>query len=767
MSVVSRQSNVMHDSCALPGYAYTDPVNDSAQNGIRLIVLVTLYLLGAELATWFIRSPDQVALIWAPSGLAFAALVIYGIRWWPFIAIAVLLLHLVLAPVPLLFLPFSVAANVLEAVIGAWVVRRFASGAVNELTIQSGFSLLAGGLVQVMLGGPVGVAGMYVAGMINSEQLVPGLARWMMGDLFGVISVAPAAMMIMVRLRDGPMDLPFSYAGVLEKLVWCIGIVGSLALLLWLDTHSPDYALGMASLPLAMLLWSALRFNPLWASVANMLMAQTVAAFAGMGWGGFATPEGLLDSSILVLFMCMITIVPQMLVAAAHQNRVASLRLLRRATTDSLTRLPNRAAFEQSVREHVTAARRDAELALAYIDVDQFKVVNDIASHAAGDELIRVLAGAMGSQLDEDELLARIGGDEFGLLLRRSGADRAIQRVESMREHIAELRVPWNEHVVSTSISIGLVPFRAAKQPFSELLARADAACFTAKELGGNRVQVASLDDSRSDEAVHARTSAMRWAMRLNTALEHGHFRLFCQSIASLHPANTHGRHFEVLVRMHDVETNTLLLPGTFIPAAERFNLSVRLDRYVVEHTLAWLEAHPIDAADVDACCINLSAASVNSDDFERFLQQRISASPLAPRQICFELTETSAVRDLARAQRFIQTVRGLGCRFALDDFGTGFCSFAYLQALDVDFFKIDGGFVRRLVDSPLSLAIVRSIADIARVMDKQTIAECAESDAIRQRLAELGVDYAQGYAIDEPQPINAYFARAMPRPGD
>lgn len=406
-------------------------------------------------------------------------------------------------------------------------------------------------------------------------------------------------------------------------------------------------------------------------------------------------------------------------------------------------------------------------MALAYIDVDQFKVVNDVASHAAGDELIRVLAGALGSQLDDDELLARIGGDEFGLLLRRSDAQRAARRLESMRERVAELRVPWNEHVMSTSISIGVVPFRAAGQAFDELLGRADAACFTAKELGGNRVQTASLGDHRNDEAVHARTSAMRWAMRLNTALEHGHFRLFCQSIASLHPNELHGRHFEVLIRMHDVENNTLLLPGSFIPAAERFHLGARLDRYVVEHTLAWLESHPVDAADVEACSINLSAASVNSDDFERFVQQRIAASPLNPRQICFELTETSAVRDLARAQRFIQTVRGLGCRFALDDFGTGFCSFAYLQALDVDFFKIDGSFVRRLMDSPLSLAIVRSIADIARVMDKQTIAECAESDAIRHRLAELGVDFAQGYAIDEPQPIDAYFSKAMPRPGD
>ena len=742
-------------------------MNAYAQNGIRLIVLVTLYLLGAELATWFIKSPDQVALIWAPSGLAFAALVVYGIRWWPFIAIAVVLLHLVLAPVPMLFLPFSIAANVLEAVIGAWVVRRFAAKAVSDLSINSGFSLLAGGLMQVLVGGPVGVTGMYIAGMVNSEQIVSGLARWMMGDLFGVISVGPAAMMIMVRLRDGVMDLPFNYAGTLEKTIWFIGMVGSLALLFWLDTHSPDYALGMASLPLAMLLWSALRFKPLWASVSNMLMAQTVAAFAGMGWGGFSTPDNLLDSSILVLFMCTITIVPQMLVAATHQNRVTSARLLRRATFDSLTRLPNRTAFGQMVRDRVANARTGTEMALAYIDVDQFKVVNDIASHAAGDELIRVLAGALGSQLEDDELLARIGGDEFGLLLCRSSPERASQRIEWMREHVAELRVPWNSDVMSTSISIGLVPFRAAKQTFSELLARADAACFTAKELGGNRVQLASLGDARNNEEVHARTSAMRWAMRLNTALEHGHFRLFCQSIASLHPSNMHGRHFEVLIRMHDVETNTLLMPGSFIPAAERFNLSARLDRYVVEHTLNWLESHPIDAADVDACCINLSAAAENSDDFERFLQQRIAASPLSPRQICFELTETSAVRDLARAQRFIQTVRGLGCRFALDDFGTGFCSFAYLHALDVDFFKIDGGFVRRLVDSPLSLAIVRSIADIARVMDKQTIAECAETDAIRSRLAELGVDYAQGYAIDEPQPIDAYFTKAMPRPGD
>jgi EAL domain-containing protein (putative c-di-GMP-specific phosphodiesterase class I) len=250
----------------------------------------------------------------------------------------------------------------------------------------------------------------------------------------------------------------------------------------------------------------------------------------------------------------------------------------------------------------------------------------------------------------------------------------------------------------------------------------------------------------------------MRWALRLNEALENDRFELFCQSISPLQSLNGHERHFEILLRMRDAETGDLLPPGYFIPAAERFGLGMKLDTHVLDRTLRWFERNPSAAEKVELCSINLCAASLDDERFLAFLQARLAKSSMPPERLCFELTETSALRDLARAQHFIKAVRALGCRFALDDFGTGFCSFGYLRSLDVDYFKIDGSFVRDVETSPVALAIVRSIADIGRVLHKQTIAECAETEAIRRCLVGLGVDYAQGYALDEPMPIARYF---------
>jgi EAL domain-containing protein (putative c-di-GMP-specific phosphodiesterase class I) len=263
---------------------------------------------------------------------------------------------------------------------------------------------------------------------------------------------------------------------------------------------------------------------------------------------------------------------------------------------------------------------------------------------------------------------------------------------------------------------------------------------------------------------VEERSASMRWALRLNEALDHDRFVLFCQSIAPLHALDERARHFEILLRLRDPQTGQLLLPGQFIPAAERFGLGLRLDRHVLDRTLRWFEKNPDAAERVGLCSINLCAATVDDERFVTYLQKRLEGSRLAARQLCFELTETSALRDLSRAQHFIQRVREIGCKFALDDFGTGFCSFGYLRSLDVDFFKIDGSFVRDIETSKLALAVVRSIADIGRVMEKETIAECAENEAVRQRLIDLGVDYAQGYAVDEPMPIENYFLPAAQR---
>jgi EAL domain-containing protein (putative c-di-GMP-specific phosphodiesterase class I) len=297
-------------------------------------------------------------------------------------------------------------------------------------------------------------------------------------------------------------------------------------------------------------------------------------------------------------------------------------------------------------------------------------------------------------------------------------------------------------NLVSASASIGAIRFCRGQADYAELLRLADAACATAKDQGGNRLRLAAFESAA--EAVAEHTAALRWAVRLDAALRDGHFRLYCQSITGLQGIEHGGRHLEILLRMVDPDTCEVLPPGPVVAAAEKFHMGPRLDRHVVDSTLAWFERHPQALAQLDACAINLCAASVNDPGFPDFLRERFARSSVPPGKVCLEITETSAVRDLNDAQQFIAASKALGLQLALD----------------VDYFKIDGSFVRDLESSALSLAIVRSIAEIARSIDKRTIAEFVENDAIRDRLAQLGVDFGQGYGIDRPQPIDQYFLR-------
>jgi diguanylate cyclase (GGDEF)-like protein len=488
---------------------------------------------------------------------------------------------------------------------------------------------------------------------------------------------------------------------------------------------------------------------------ARAVWAVAPTSAIGHGFAGFPSPESLADVVVLLAFMSLMAIVSQTLGAAAHENRVAAQRLIERATTDPAKRLANRTAFEDRARELLARAAGEP-MALAYVDLDHFKVVNDTMSHAAGDRLIRALAGVLRTFAHDDELLARTGGDEFALLLRRCDPDAAARRAGDLHQRIGGFRFPEGDHVLTISASIGVVPFTAGSRDFAELLAQADAACFTAKELGGNRVQLATADTAE----VLAQTDAMRSATRVAQAIDEDRFELHCQAIAPLKPGGDGRGHVEILLRMRLPGSDALLAAGQFVPAAERFRLGERLDRHVVDRVLAWFDAHPQHAARVGSIAINLTATAVESDGFAEFIQRRLARSRVSPAQLCLELTETSAVRDLARAQRFMQRMRGLGCRIALDDFGTGFCSFSYLNSLDVDYLKVDASFVRELAVSAPALAIVRSIAEIAHVMERRTIAEGVESDAVRERLVALGVDFAQGFAIHRPEPLAAYFAR-------
>ena len=718
---------------------------------LRFILLTAAYMAATWYAVAFIGGPNQVALYWPAAGIGYAAILRWGWRWVGFIPVAVLLSHLLFAPVPYAFLPFSALSNVLGALAGAWLVQR--SKVLPRLTVSSGFIMLRGAVAMVAVSAAIGVWGLHFSGMIGPGEVTGALLKWSMGNLLGIVCLTPTLLLLAAPRSNNP-DVPreADYSSINETLAWLFLLLLSFVLVYLGGLRNSLYALGMVALPMSLLLWSALRFHPLWTTAGTCVAVLFLTTLTGLGMAGFRAPENTLDASLLLGFMSLFGTLPLVLVASINEQRMATRKVLRRATTDAATNLPNRAAFEEAV--HKALAGQSEGRALAYLDLDHFTLINDTASHAAGDALIHGIGSLLKARLRAGDQVFRIGGDEFALLLAGDSETMEL-RLQHLQRAVENYRVGWQNHVLNITTSIGLVNFQPGEIDYARLLSLADAACFTAKELGGNRVILASLQPGE----LHERAQAMHWALRIREALDANLFEIDCQSIAPLHEHAVEGRHFEVLLRMRDPHTGERMAPDRFIPAAERFQLGVALDRHVVNLTLGWLEARPDAAAQVHTCAINLTAASLVDEGFGVFLYHRVRNSRLPAYKLCFEVTETSAVRDLARAQGLIQKMRSLGCAFALDDFGTGFCSFNYLRSLDVDYFKIDGSFVRDLESSSLSMAVIRSITDIAHVLNKQTIAEHTENDAIFASLRELGVDFAQGFGIHKPEPIEAYFA--------
>ena len=718
---------------------------------LRFILLTALYMFGTWYAVAFIGGPSQVALYWPSAGLGYAAALRYGWRGTAFIPVAVIASHLLFAPVPATFLPFSALSNWLGVLAGVLTVHL--SRIPPRVSIASGFIMLRGAVVMVLVSAAIGVSGLVYSQMIPVSDIWLASFKWAMGNLLGIICIMPTMLLLAAPTSNNP-DMPRDddYSTAKEKAPWLVVFVLSFGILYWGGLRNSVYALGMVAFPLSLLLWSALRFQPLWTALGTCVTVLFLTSLTGLGLAGFKPPSSALDAALLLGFMSLVGTLPLVLVASINEQRIATRKVLRRATTDAATNLPNRAAFEEAVQ--LALAGKGEGSALAYMDLDHFTLINDTASHAAGDALIHGIGSLLKARLRAGDQVFRIGGDEFALLL--SGDVETMElRLQHLQRAVENYRVGWHNNVLNITVSIGLVNFKAGEIEYARLLSLADAACFTAKELGGNRVVLASLEPGE----MHERTQAMHWALRIREAIEGNLFEIDCQSIAPLHDRPVEGRHFEVLLRMRDPKTGERLAPDHFIPAAERFQLGVALDRHVVNLTLGWLESRPDAAAQVHTCAINLTAASLVDEGFGIFLYHRVRNSRLPAYKLCFEVTETSAVRDLARAQGLISKMRSLGCAFALDDFGTGFCSFNYLRTLDVDYFKIDGSFVRDLESSPLSTAVIRSITDIAHVLNKQTVAEHTENDAIFTALRDLGVDYAQGFGIHRPEPIEQYFA--------
>lgn len=719
---------------------------------LRLLWLSMLYLLGAWFAGVLILAPDEVTLFWPASGVAYAAVLRYGPRWSLFVAIPILVNHALFAPVPLPFLPYSVCSNIIAALAG-YLVSHAVSGNPTRLSVRSGFGLTCGAVAMSGTSGLIGSLGLLATGMTEASDFGHAFARWTMGDLLGIICVAPTMLYL---THTGPSETAPRLDGQdarREKALWLACAIASAGIFYIAGTYSGLYSLGLVSLPLALLLWSAVRFEVLWTLVGTGIAVLVITSITALGIGAFRSPQDPFDVALLLAFMCLFANVPLMLAASIAEQRAATRRALLRAVTDSATGLPNRSAFEEALQR--LAARSGIEAGLLYLDLDHLSLINDTVGSAAGDALIQGAGSLLRATVDRNDEVFRIGGDEFALLLRGSHA-HVLGSAERVLGAIEDYRVGWQGQALNATASIGLVTFVGGHGDHTHLLSQADTACFTAKELGGNRICIANQEPGELQE----RTAAMRWAVRIREALDRGLFELDCQSIQPLDGDDGQGRHFELLLRMRDPVTGQRLAPGDFIPAAERFQLGVQLDRHVIELALGWLEARPAAAAEVHLCAINLTAASMVDEGFQRYVVDRVQRSSVPARNLCFEITETSAVRDLARAQALITQLRALGCAFALDDFGTGFCSFNYLRTLDVDYFKIDGSFVRNLQDSPLSTAVVRSITDIAHVLRKKTIAEQVEDQDTIVMLRALGVDMAQGYGLHRPEPLEQYFAR-------
>jgi diguanylate cyclase (GGDEF)-like protein/PAS domain S-box-containing protein len=431
------------------------------------------------------------------------------------------------------------------------------------------------------------------------------------------------------------------------------------------------------------------------------------------------------------------------------ESRELNRRLSYQASHDILTGLVNRREFEIRVERALRSAKaREAQYALCYLDLDQFKIINDSCGHAAGDALLGQVGALLKAKVRWRDTLSRLGGDEFGILLEACGLDDALRMAETLREAVRNFRFTWEDRVFRLGASVGVVPITADNEDVASVLSAADSACQAAKESGRNRVH----SFAENDIELMRRRREMQWAARINAALEEGRFELFRMPIQPLQREET-GTHYELLLRMRD-ENGRLVTPDNFIAAAERYALTPAIDRWVIENTLRWLVSDSDERERLSLCAINLSGQSLGDDKFLPFVIEQFQRSGIDASKICFEITETAAVANFSQANRFIQALKELGCKFSLDDFGTGLSSFGYLKHFPVDYLKIDGSFVREIVRDPIDREMVRSINEIGHLTGKLTIAEFAASDEIIEVLRGLGVDYAQGYGVGQAVPI-------------
>jgi len=432
------------------------------------------------------------------------------------------------------------------------------------------------------------------------------------------------------------------------------------------------------------------------------------------------------------------------------QSRKLAAQLNWQATHDPTTRLYNRAEFDRRLSQLLDEAEVEgSKHCLLYLDIDRFKVVNDTCGHVAGDELLRQVASLIKHSIRSSDLLARIGGDEFAILLSNCELEVAQRIAETIRLEFQRFRFAWADKVFSQGVSIGLVSIDKESQGLQQVLSYADTACFAAKEAGRNQIHV--FHPEKSVAAV--RHGEAQWVTRIRSALEEDRFTLYVQPIQPLVPITGEPCHYEVLIRMIG-EQGEVIPPGAFIPAAERYDLMPAIDRWVVEHLVECVSRQRCRMQPGQRLFVNLSGQSLCREESLQAMVALLSRHAVPDDLFCFEVTETAAITNLSSARHFMQTLKRFGCQFALDDFGSGLSSFGYLKNMPVEYLKIDGGFVKDMLADRIDESMVEAINHIGHIMGLETIAECVEDPVTLERLVEIGVGYAQGFGIRRPFPL-------------
>jgi len=431
------------------------------------------------------------------------------------------------------------------------------------------------------------------------------------------------------------------------------------------------------------------------------------------------------------------------------EQRKLTQKLAYQAAHDPLTGLLNRDEFETRLTKILASTRDGHSHALLYLDLDQFKVVNDTCGHSAGDELLRQVTVLLHSRLRTRDTLARLGGDEFGVILEHCPQKKALRIAHTLREIVQDFRFQWQSKVFTIGVSIGLFPINRCNESLSKAMSAADSACYAAKESGRNRVHVYQTDDS----LLQKRSGEMQWLPRIQLAMTEKRLCLYFQPILPTSNKNGLEEHGEILLRLQD-EQGKLILPGAFLPSAERYDQMLIIDRWVVERSLKLLQTAAHQRTKVNYA-INLSAQALGDENFLDFAVNTIKAYKQDPSSLCFEITENVALADLKHVTKFISTLKELGCRFSMDDFGSGLSSFSYLKDIPLDYLKIDGRLVKDMITDPVDHAMVEAIHDIGHVMELKTIAEWVENAKTMELLKEMGVDYVQGFWLAKPHLID------------